>query len=151
MPLCLRQFCFRSDSKCYKPAQHTTTGWRTYKDSTTIQVADCPSIPISAGSSRFHSFYPVSRRSPQRGIQNPAFSRSKPYDRCKHMRAQRARVYTVLYCTILYTVYNRGNARSFVACVNYTVLYTILSNRGNARSFVAQRIQCTCIHVYVIM
>ena len=104
-------------------------------------LSDCPSIPISAGSSRFHSFYPVSRRSPQRGIQNPAFdtfSRSKPYDRCKHMRAQRARMYTI-YCT---TVYNRVNARSFVY---YTVLYL----RGNARSFVAQRIQCTCIYIYV--
>ena len=33
--LCLCQFGFRSDSKRYKPAQHTTTGWRTYQDSTT--------------------------------------------------------------------------------------------------------------------
>ena len=35
--LCLRQFSFRSDSKSYQPAQHTTTGLRTHKDSTTIK------------------------------------------------------------------------------------------------------------------
>ena len=80
------------------------------------------------------------------------------------MRAQRARTRAALLLS------NRGNARSFVACVCFarqtrgnqtlfllrawrarllycTVLYctTILSNRGNARSFLAQRIQCTCI------
>ena len=44
VPLCLRQFGFRSDSKCYKPAQHTTTGWRTYKDSTTINYTCCKDL-----------------------------------------------------------------------------------------------------------
>ena len=32
----VRQFRFCSDCRRYKPARHTTTGWLTYKDSTTI-------------------------------------------------------------------------------------------------------------------
>ena len=51
MPLCL--FGSRSDSKHYKPAQHTTTGWRTYNDSTTInymlQGSPCQCILSHAG------------------------------------------------------------------------------------------------------
>ena len=120
---------------------------------------DCPSIPISAGSSRFHSFYPVSRRSPQRGIQNPAFSRSKLHDRCicmqAHARPEKAWLREAIYRYIYSTVYAYGvrvrvhTIRAY-ACILYTVYYTVLlyyDNRGNAyaRSFVAQRVQCTCI------
>ena len=31
-------------SAIYKPAQHTTTGWRTYKDSTTINYTCCKDL-----------------------------------------------------------------------------------------------------------
>ena len=48
MPLCLRQFRFRSASKRSKPAQHTTTGWRTYKDSTTTNYTCCKDLSVNA-------------------------------------------------------------------------------------------------------
>ena len=43
----------RSDSKRYKPAQHTTTGWRTYKDCTTINYGPinytcCKDLSVNA-------------------------------------------------------------------------------------------------------
>ena len=129
-------------------------------------LADCPSIPISAGSSRFHSFYPVSRRSPQRGIQNPAFSRSKPHDRCicmqAHARPEKAWLREAIIRTGIFNIIV-PYTRTACACacilyvhtrVYYTTYYTVLlyyDNRGNAhaRSFVAQRIQCTCIRYIV--
>ena len=51
--LCLCQFRFRSDSKRYKSAQHTTTGWRTHKDSTTINYK---LIYVTRTSRSMHSF-----------------------------------------------------------------------------------------------
>ena len=46
--LCLHQFGLRSDNKRYKPAQHTTTGWRTYKDSTTTNYTCCKDLSVNA-------------------------------------------------------------------------------------------------------